>query len=299
VRVVSLLPAATEMVAALGGTAHLVGISHECDYPPGVQRLPRVTATPVNAEAPSAVIDAEVHRLKELGRPVIAVDAEQLRRLEPNLILSQELCEVCAVSDGQVHRVTQSMPQTRVLSLAARNLEGIWSDIRAVGGALDLDKEAQELVLDLRSRLNRLRHSRPAVPPRVACVEWLDPPYAAGHWVPELVDWAGGFDVGSRPGAHSTQRKWSELRSLEPERVIVMLCGFGLARARRELELLDDPIALELMSEVPTYVIDGNQYTSRPGPRVVDGALLIHSAIVGQPNPEVERWYPPVPSSHS
>jgi iron complex transport system substrate-binding protein len=293
VRVVTLLPAATEIVAALGGADHLVGISHECDYPRSIQGLPRITTTPIDLRASSASIDAEVRRLRESGQPVIAIDAAQLRELAPDLILTQDLCEVCAVSDGAVHRLASLMrPAPRVLSLAARDLEGIWHSIHQVGLALDLSEEAEELVLGLQSRLGRLRESRPGAPARVICVEWLDPLFLAGHWIPELVALAGGQDIGARPGSHSAQSRWEEVQRLGPDLVVVMLCGFGLDRARQELESFNDVQALDLMRQVPTWIMDGNAYTSRPGPRVVDGAAQIQAAILGRDRANIQRWSP-------
>jgi iron complex transport system substrate-binding protein len=296
VRVVTLLPAATEIVAALGGADHLVGISHECDYPPSVQGLPRVTTTPVDVRASGAIIDAEVRSLRDSGKSVITVDAAQLSGLAPDLILTQALCEVCAVSDREVHSLASVMhPAPRVLSLAARDLEGIWRNIGEVGAALDLEDEAEELVLSLRSRLARLAALHPAPQSRVLCIEWLDPLYLAGHWVPDLVDVAGGEDVGARSGSHSARHDWSELGRLRPDLIIVMLCGFGLERARAELDALGTPEALDVLRRVPTWIIDGNAYTSRPGPRVVDGAARIQAAISGREARGVERWHPARP----
>jgi iron complex transport system substrate-binding protein len=293
VRVVSLLPAATEIVAALGVQRHLVGVSHECDYPPSITHLPRVTTTPVDVAAPGVTIDAEVRRLRRSGRPMIAIDAEQLRRLAPDLILTQDLCEVCAVSDGQVHRLAANLQRVpRVLSLTARDLGGIWQDIGAVGAALDLDNEAEELILGLQSRLARLRATTPLTAPRVLCIEWLDPLYLAGHWVPELVAAAGGVDVAAGPGSHSARADWADLLRLKPTCILIMLCGFGLERSRAELERATDPEALELMARVPTWILDGNAYTSRPGPRVVDGAARMQSAFLQSPFPDVLRWAP-------
>ena len=294
-RVVSLLPAGTEIVAALGAAGHLVGISHECDYPPSVQGLPRVTSTPIDPRSSGAEIDAEVHRLRKADRPIIAVDAGQIRKLRPDLIITQGLCEVCAVSDGEVYRLAETIhPAPRILSLAARDLDGIWRDIHEVGAALDLADEAEELVHGLQSRLRGLRTLTPSSPPRVLCIEWLEPLYLAGHWVPELVAAAGGEDVGARAGSHSARREWTELPALRPELVVVMLCGLGTQRARAELDALDHPDALALMERVPTWILDGNQYTSRPGPRVVDGADRIREALTAAPAGEVERWRPAV-----
>lgn len=291
-RVITLLPAATEIVAALGGGGYLVGISHECDYPASIRNLPRLTATPVGIAVPGAVIDAEVRRLREAGQPVIGIDAEQVSRLAPDLIITQALCDVCAVADGQVHRLSAVMGSApRVLSLRARSLGGIWDDIRQVGRALDLEDEADELLVALQSRLDRIRQgSRTRA--RVLCIEWLEPLYLAGHWVPDLVDAAGGEDVGARPGSHSTRREWRELARLQPDLIIVALCGFGVDRARAELESMTDPRALELFRQAPVWIIDGNAYTSRPGPRVVDAAQRIQWALGGRPSHGVQRWQP-------
>jgi iron complex transport system substrate-binding protein len=292
-RVITLLPAATEIVAALGGAGFLVGISHECDYPASVQRLPRVTATPVDIAASGAEIDAEVRRLRGAGQPVIGIAADLLCRLAPDVVITQGLCEVCAVADGEVHRLTAAMhPAPRVVALEASDLQGIWADIRRVGQALDLEDEAEELVFGLQSRVTRLQAAASTEPLRVLCIEWLDPLYLAGHWVPELVAAAGGHDVGARPGSHSTRRRWSELSGLRPDHVIVMLCGFGIERAKTELASLQDSEALELLRQVPVSIIDGNAYTSRPGPRVVDGAQRIQLALAGRTSQDVQRWQP-------
>jgi iron complex transport system substrate-binding protein len=299
VRVVTLSPAATEIVAALGDLRVLVGISHECDYPQSVQHLPRVTTTPVDVQASSASIDAEVRRLHESGQPVIAVDSATLERLAPDLIITQNLCEVCAVVDGQVHRLASLLrPAPRLLSLQARDLQGIWRDIQAVGAALDLADEAEELVLGLHYQLKRLSSSRPPTPPRVLCIEWLEPLYLAGHWVPDLVAAAGGHDVGAQSGDHSARREWGELAQLRPDHIFIMLCGFGVERARTELHRLTDPVAIELLRSIPTWIIDGNAYTSRPGPRVIDGAGLIQAAITGRLAPQLRQWQPAEYAEH-
>ena len=171
-RVMTLLPAATEMVAALGGADQLVGISHECDFPPTLGAIPRVTTTPIDPAAPSAAIDAEVRALREAGRPVIAVDAAVLRRLAPDLIVTQDLCEVCAVADGEVHRLASALPvQPTVLSLGGRTLDGVWEDLRRVSRALGRENDGEALVARLVDRLGRLAATGPAARPRVVCVE--------------------------------------------------------------------------------------------------------------------------------
>ncbi len=292
-RVITLVPAATEIVAALGGAEQLVAISHECDHPPSVSGLPRVTVTAIDPEAPSARIDAEVRRLRQEGRPVIAVDAEQLTRLAPDLIIAQDLCEVCAVADGEVYRLAAALGSTpTVLSLQARTLRGIWEDIHRVATALDLEAEADELVSGLDDRLRRLQAGRTDRRPRVLCVEWLEPLYLAGHWVPEMVTAAGGEDVGAVPGCHSARHRWEEVQRLRPDIVIVMLCGFGVSRATAELDALA-PALIEVLSGTEVWVLDGNAYSSRPGPRVVDGVERLQAALQGRNMPGLVRWAGP------
>src|SRR5688572_4490411 len=292
-RVITLLPSATEIVAALGGAGYLVGISHECDYPGSVQQLPRVTSTPLDVDAPGTILDAEVRRLRDAGQAVIGIEAGLLRRLQPDLIVTQLLCDVCAVSDGAVHRLAEALnPAPQVLSLEGRDLAGIWADIRRVGAVLHPADEAEELVLGLQSRLRRLRGARHDQRPRVVCVEWLDPLYLAGHWVPELVEAAGGDDVGARPGSHSRRREWQDIRDLRPDHVLVMLCGLGISRARSEISALRDSEALAFLSGAVVSILDGNAYTSRAGPRVVDGADRIRAALFPGPGPGSPRWIP-------
>jgi len=281
-RIATLLPAATEIVAALGAADDLVAISHECDYPAEVQHLPRITASPVDIALSSARIDEDVRRLQRAGRPVIAVDATMLRDLAPDLLVTQGLCEVCAVADEQVMRLAAAMPvPPRVVTLAGRDLAGVLADIRALGTLLGRELEADVLLAQSAARLERLRATAAAEAIRVLCIEWTDPPYLAGHWVPDLVRLAGGVDVGARAGEHSRVVPWSDMRALAPDLVLVMLCGFGLTRARQELAAVDGPDALALLNEVPVWLLDGNAYTSRPGPRLVDAAERIHDALHG------------------
>jgi iron complex transport system substrate-binding protein len=290
-RVVTLLPAATEIVAALGGAGSLVGISHECDHPASVLGLPRVTATPIDPDAPGAAIDAEVRRLHGAGKPVIGVDADALRRLAPDLLITQDLCEVCAVAEGEVHRLAAAVqPAPAVLALSGRTIEGILADICAVARALDLVSDGDELVAGLRSRLERLRARRCGSHPRVVCVEWLEPLYLAGHWVPEMVEAAGGEDVGASAGSHSARREWSELPGLRPDLLVIMLCGFGVERTLAELSALRSPAALSTLRSTPVWIIDGNAYTSRSGPRFVDGAELLEGALEGRESRGMVRW---------
>jgi iron complex transport system substrate-binding protein len=292
-RIMTLLPAATEIVAALGGVDRLVGISHECDFPTTLGTIPRVTTTPIDPAAASGAIDAEVRALREAGQAVIAVDAALLRRLAPDLILTQDLCEVCAVADGEVHRLASALPgQPTVLSLRGRTLDGVWEDIRRVSRALGVADDGDALVARLVGRLERLAATVPAKRPRVVCIEWLDPPYLAGHWIPEMVEAAGGEDVGAQAGAHSVCASWSDIATLRPDLVIVMLCGFNLERSRLELDALQDTEGRRFLTRAPVWVVDGNAYTSRPGPRLVDGAERLQSAVLGREMDGLVRWRP-------
>jgi len=274
VRVVSLLPAATEIVAALGAGNWLVGVSHECDYPPDIVRgLPRVTRTTIDGSQSSSAIDRAV---RAAGAAATSIDAALLAQLRPDVIVGQTVCDVCAVGGDALTRALADWPaRPHVVNLHAHTLEGALRDMLSVGDALDLRGEAEELVAGLRYRLHRVQAghtSHPTFPlPRILVVEWLDPPYVAGHWVPELIAIAGGRDVGNTPGARSMTRSWAELVALDPDRVIVALCGFDVARAQRETGTVADVDARRLFARGVEF-LDGNAYTSRPGPRLVDAA---------------------------
>jgi len=281
-RVVSLLPAATEIVAALGAQGQLVGVSHECDFPPGVRSLPRVTDTAIDPALPSGAIDRAMAEAKRAGTSPITVDLKLMAQLRPDVLIGQSVCEVCAVGEGELARVVAAlMPTPWVVTLHAHTLEGAFHDIAKVGEALELRDEAEELVDGLRYRLRRVGTQRaaPQRKPRVLVLEWLDPPYVAGHWVPELVARAGGEDVGGTPGEPSRARPWRELAALAPDLVVVALCGFDVERARSELATVTDADAAPLLGR-RTEVIDGNAYTSRPGPRLVDAAELLSRLMV-------------------
>ena len=284
-RVVSLLPAGTEIVAALGAGAWLVGVSHECDWPPEVRTLPRVTRSSVDSSLPSAEIDRRMAAAKSGGAAPVTIDRDALARLAPDVIIGQSVCDVCAVDVGAQHAapLLASLPgPPRVVNMHAHDLAGVFDDIDKVGDALDLRSEAEELVAGLRYRLGHVG-ARHAVPlqhrPTVLVIEWVDPPYVAGHWVPELVAAAGGVDIGARPGDRSVTRPWQELRALAPEVVVVALCGFDVARARREVAAVTDPDASALLAQARVVFLDGNAYTSRPGPRLVEGTELLAQLI--------------------
>jgi iron complex transport system substrate-binding protein len=282
VRIVSLVPGATELVVALGAADQLVGISHECDYPASVQTLPRVTWTAIPPDADSATIDAQVRMLQAEGKPAIAVDARLLEQLRPTLILTQSLCEVCAVSGAQVHQLSNALPSMpQVLAMTGRSIDGVWHDIRSLGETIGREIAAEQLIATMKDRFLALRSrgDRLAQPPRVLCLEWLDPPFLAGHWVPELVEFAGGVNVGAQPGDHSYQYTWEELDRLQADFVIVALCGFDVARARLEIQRCAAASDWLQRRGCPVWLLDGNAYTSRAGPRLVEAAECIAAAI--------------------
>lgn len=293
-RIASLVPAGTEIVTALGAEHLLVGISHECDYPGTVTGLPRLTGTPVDSTQPSAAIDVQVRALHASGRAVITVNGTLLHATRPSLILTQGLCEVCAMVEGDVRTLAETVsPVPAVLPLNARTLPGILADIRTVGAVIGREEEARALNGSLDQRLKS--YADRAVKParRVVVVEWLEPLYLAGHWVPEMVAYAGGLDVGAAPGDHSHAGSWGEVSSLAPDLLVVALCGFGLERAvaewRRFLGSDSEEAQSARMLDVPVWALDGNAYTSRPGPRVVDGVELIHQALSGTEVPGLVR----------
>lgn len=281
-RVLSLFPAATEIVAALGAADLLVGISHACDHPASVTHLPRVTATPIDPDSPGAVIDAQVRRLRERGEPVIRVDAAQVAALQPTVVLVQELCEVCAVGpDGMTDLAKVLGPGAVLVRLGGQTVEGVLDDIQRVGRALDLAADADELVAGIRYRLGHLPGPPPVPAPRVVSVEWLEPLYLAGHWVPELVAAAGGEEVGGTSGAHSTRRAWAEVAAMRPDVVLIMLCGMGVRRAQDEWAAFarSNPLVVTILGAARVRFVDGNAFTSRPGPRLADAAAAIRAAI--------------------
>jgi len=271
-RVVTLLPAATEIVAALGALGRLVGVSHECDFPPQVRSLPRVTRTRVDPAMPSAAIDRAMAEAKRTGISPVEVDVNLMAHLRPDVLIGQSVCDVCAVGEAELARVVATlMPTPWVVTLHAHTLDQVFLDIRKVGEALELRDEADELDAGLRYRLRRVQAVATGQKPRVLVLEWLDPPYVAGHWVPELVSLAGGQDVAGSPGEPSRPRPWDELAALAPDVVVVALCGFDVPRARTELAAVTDPQARALLGRRVEF-LDGNAYTSRPGPRLVDAA---------------------------
>jgi iron complex transport system substrate-binding protein len=294
-RVVSLLPAATEIVAALGALPALVGITHECDFPPEVSRLPRITTSAVDRDDTSARIDSAVRSLAASGAPLFALDADELRRLAPTLILTQSLCEVCAVSAGTVCALADVVaPVPRMLQLSGRTLDGVWADIAAVGSALGRDAAASCLLAAIDARLRTVHETlqvAAAPRPRVAVIEWLDPLFSAGHWTPELVRRAGGIDVLASAGDHSTTITVDQVRDAQPDLLLFAPCGFDVDRAEREAQALLHTDGWSWARELRLWALDGNALTSRPGPRLADAVEVMAAIVAPELFPTPERGY--------
>lgn len=279
-RICSLLPSATEIVFALGLGDRLVGVTHECDHPPEARRLPVVTRSLVDtAGQASREIHAHVVRALHAGSSLYALDQALLARLDPDLILTQELCSVCAVAYHQVREAVRVLPGPReVLSLEPTTLDEVLATIETVAGRAGVPERGAALVAALRARLEAVRaRAADLPPPRVATLEWLDPPFAAGHWVPEMVGLAGGVDVLGHPGRPSREVGWDAVREADPDVLVLMPCGFDLGRTLVELARAPRPGWAELraVGAGRVYGVDGSAYFNRPGPRLVDGVEIL------------------------
>ena len=259
-RVVSLLPSATEIVAALGLTGSLVGRSQECDWPPEVRELPVVTAARIDSDALSgAEIDAAVRAAVADGRSLYALDADLVERLAPDVIVTQDLCAVCAVSSGEVCDVG-----ARVISLDPRTIEEIGESVVTLGRELERAERGREVAAEMHERIERVRAAVAGLPRRrIFVAEWLDPPFASGHWIPEMVAAAGGADVLGQAGAHSVPTTWEAVAAERPELIVLAPCGFDARRALQEAAGLELP--------APSVAVDANAYFARPSPRIADG----------------------------
>ena len=274
-RIVSLVPSATEMLFALGVGDEVTAVTHECDHPPEALDLPKVTRDVIGPGLAPAEIDRAVRTLTEQGKAIYELDEDALRRLQPDLIVTQELCAVCAVSYDDVRAVAEQLEsQPQVLALDPHTLGEVLGDVRTLAQATDAKDAGVDLVQDAASRIDRVRlATRAAEPVRVAALEWLDPVYVAGHWTPQLIEYAGGFDVLGLPGEHSERRSWDEVRAAGPEVVVVMPCGYDAERALEEA--YDYADELESLGAKRVVAVDAAAYFSRPGPRLIDGLELL------------------------
>ena len=290
-RVVTFLPSATEIVAALGHLDDIVGISHECDYPASVRSRDVVTSSAIDSKASPGSIDTAVRDFVDTGRPLYDVREDRVRALAPNVMVTQIVCDVCAVSEGDVRALaTKLEPTPEVVTLGATTLDGIFDDIQRVAAALGVEDRAEALAARSRDRMRavheKLKAAR-APRPRVAVIEWTNPIFAAGHWVPEMISRAGGVDALAKPGEHSTTRTMDAVRDTNPEIIIVGPCGFDLERACADAERVLATQEWSWTRERQVWAVDANSFLSRPGPRVIDGiellAQIMHPALFGSP----------------
>ena len=285
-RIVSLVPSATEMLFALGLGDQVVAVTHECDYPPAVRDLPRVTRDVLPAGLSSAQIDAAVKERTLRGESIYELNADALRELSPDLIVTQALCAVCAVSYEDVRELAQTLEsRPRVISLDPQTVGEVLGDARTLAAATDSRDAAARLVRDSARRIDRVRlrvrgHRRP----RVLALEWLDPPFAAGHWVPQLIEFAGGEDVLGFAGERSEERTWEEVVATNADIVLVMPCGYDAEIAHREAEMHREQLAEVGAGEV--VAVNASAFFSRPGPRIVDGLELLAHIIHPELFPE-------------
>ncbi len=295
-RICSLLPGATEVVAALGLADDLVGISHECDYPPEVRRKPVLVRAAIDADGTaSPEIDQQVRKAVQAGQDLYELDEVLFARVEPDLVIAQDLCHVCAITPSRLQRAIATMRKApTLLTLNPTTFDQILNDVERIGHATGKEAEAHALTANLRARLEgireRISHAGDwgAGHPTVACLEWLDPLYAAGHWVPEMVSLAGGVDVLGAAGAPSQRVTWEQVRNAAPDVLVLMPCGFSVNRTLREWECLTHHPGWHSLPSVQNgrvFVVDASAYFSRPGPRLVDGVVLLaalcHPAAFG------------------
>jgi iron complex transport system substrate-binding protein len=281
-RIVSLLASATEIVASLGLAQYLVGRSHECDFPPGVRALPVLTEPRIATDRASALIDRDIKAILAQALSVYRVDGAQLQLLQPDVIVTQTQCEVCAVSLGDVEQALAEWTGARpsVVSLQPNGLADVWEDIRRVAAALDAPQRADSLLVRLRRRIDAIAAAVPQQDrrPSVACIEWIEPLMAAGNWVPELVALAGGQNLFGIAGRHSPWMSWAELVAADPEIILVLPCGFDIARSRAEMPALTQRPEwrqLRAVRNSAVFLCDGNQYFNRPGPRLVESLEIL------------------------
>src|SRR5881397_834212 len=305
-RICTLLPSATEIVLALGLGDHLVAVTHECDLPAGARPVPVITRSSVDhLTLDSRAIHTHVTAAAHSGSSLYALDQELLGRLDPDIILTQELCDVCAISYDQVaevvHRLEVRLPgQRTVLSLEPKWLAGILDVIEQVGDVTGVPERAAALIRELRARIDRVAAvaARATTRPRVFAMEWLDPPYSAGHWVPEMIRLAGGHDEMSREGAPSVEVSWAQIAVYDPEIVLLMPCSFSLKRTLEELHRIALPAAWSRLAAVKAgraYAVDAAVHFSRSGPSTIDGleilGEIIHPELFPRRSP-VDAWRP-------
>lgn len=303
-RIASLLPAATEIVCALGLGDRLVLRSHECDHPAWVRRLPHATSPKYEPDGTSYAIDERVRALVQEGLSVYRVDADALRDAAPEVIVTQDQCEVCAVPADEIRRAARTLldPAPEIVSLSPATLGEVLGDMGRVGAALGVPERGVELEVRLRTRIDQLateaRRAAGAARPRVLTIEWLDPLMVAGNWMPELVELAGGDNLAGTAGEHSPFADWELLRRLDPEVIVVLPCGFSIERTRQEISALAEREGwsdLRAVQNGRVALADGHHFFNRPGPRIVESLEILVEILHLRAHPERHRgrgWVP-------
>ncbi len=287
-RIVSLVPNGTEILFALGAGDQVVGVSHECDYPAEARRRPVLTGSALRSGMSAAEVDAAVSAQVGGGESLYTLDEARIAELAPDVIVTQQLCPVCAVSTAQVDGAVRPLPRCpEVVSLDPKTLGDVLADIRRVGELTSRAEEAAALVAELERRLEAVRAAAAnKVRPRVLALEWLDPPFAGGHWVPEMIEIAGGTDVVGQPGGHSARLTWEQLAELDPDVIVAMPCGFDETGAREQIAAMADRPewrSLRAVREGRVHPVDANGCFSRPGPRLLDGIERLAEILHNRP----------------
>lgn len=301
-RIASLVPSATEIVCALGLESQLVAVSHECDYPPSVGLLPKITRLLIPPAFSSAETDRLVRDQIDAGNALYSLDTRLLAVLRPELIVTQSLCSVCAVAEREVLTAAQGLfPNPRIITLTPERLADVFQSLHQVAQAAEVETRADEVIATLRDRVRVIqdRTKQIVARPRVAFLEWLDPPFCAGHWNPELVSLAGGVDGFGRAGQPSRTLTWSEIIAWRPEVILIACCGYTIERARLDCQQLSNVAGwfdLPAVKDQRVFITDGSQYFNRPGPRLVDSLEIMAHAIHPEHHPRpknapaAQRW---------
>ncbi|WP_461449144.1 cobalamin-binding protein [Mucilaginibacter sp.] len=285
-RIISLLPSATEIVCALGLEQNLVGRSHECDFPESVKNLPVCSEANFSYGLSSADVDVKVKEILADALSVYTVKREVVKELAPDVVITQDQCDVCAVSLKEVEEALENYldKSARIISLQPNKLDDVFTDIQTVADALDVFQTGAALIEDLQERVDIIRHKLKYVEsrPTVTCIEWLEPLMVSGNWIPELVSIAGGKSILAEAGKHSPFVQWDDIRLADPDIMVVMPCGFSIERTMKEMNILLELPGFAELSAVKNnrlYITDGNQYFNRPGPRIVDSVEIIAEII--------------------
>ena len=285
-RIISLLPAATEIICALGLEHQLVGRSHECDYPPGISNLPICSSAKFLPGSDSAQIDRQVKEILSESLSIYTIDRDLIKSLAPEVIITQAQCEVCAVSLKDVELALSDLldKECQIISLQPNELDDVYGDIRMIAGQLGVENAAEELLELSAERINIIRHKLKFITekPTLACIEWLSPLMMAGNWTPEIIEIAGGLPILTEAGKHSSYINFQDILQAEPDIILIMPCGFSIQRTLQEISLmLDTPgwADLKAVKSQRVYIADGNQYFNRSGPRITDSIEIMAEII--------------------